>query len=153
MDLQQLKKFLVKATLQGYADSGEQGSKKELDGSKTFEFSEGDWMENDNYFGGEPFGGREVVWYQQKPYWMCVYYGSDTGKASGLIPFLCQALTAIPDEMPVRGPKELVDGKFRYVNSWEGDLEKFSGEEIIFYDEQEVYKAHYVGGLIDQRTD
>lgn len=30
---------------------------------------------NDNFFGGEPYGGREVVFYEEKPVWMMVYYG------------------------------------------------------------------------------
>lgn len=153
MNKQDLKKFLIEAKKSGYAAGGDSVTVKEKDGSRSTRFIQGKFSFHDNYFGGEPFGGREVVFYNMQPYWIMVYYGSDSGKASGLIPFLLKALSNIPVEMPVRGPKQLEDGKFLYENTWEGDLKSFSGEEAIYFDNQEVYKARYSGGLVDQRKE
>lgn len=103
-----------------------------------------------NWFGGEPFGGREVVFYKHKPYWMMAYYGSDSQTDEGTIPFLRKALSQMPEDMPVRGPKELIDGKYRYVNTWLGTLGKFIGEEKIYFEDKEVFKTNYSGGVVDQ---
>lgn len=151
MNLENLKNFLIKAKKAGYASGGESVVTKESDGSKSTRFTEGDFAFHDNYFGGEPFGGREVVWYKEKPFWMMVYYGSDNQTAEGTIPMLLKALSNPPEEMPIRGPKFMEDGEYTYENSWEGTIEKFIGEEIIKYRGSGVYKANYQGGLVDQK--
>ncbi len=84
---------------------------------------------------------------------MMVYYGFDSGKALGIIEFLRKALRLMPEDIPVRGPKLLKEGKFRYENKSKGRLERFIGEEIIFYSGKEVFKTNYAGGLVDQRRD
>lgn len=145
-----LKQFLTKAKKAGYA-SGKWD--KEADGSNSTRHTDGQWSFHDNWFGGEPFGGREVVFRNNKPYWMMVYYGSDSGKAPGLIAFLQEALGMIPEDMPVRGPAELTEGEFKYKNNRTGNLEEFHGEEKIFCNGEEVYYAKYAGGLVDQRSD
>lgn len=152
MNTEELRKFLLRVSTTGYA-AGEQAFQREADQSYSTRDTDGEWSIHDNWFGGEPFGGREVVFYQGKPYWMMVYYGADSGKAEGLIPFLQEALKNSPEELPVRGPRELKQDEFKYVNEWNGDLERFRGEEIIFFREQKVYKAEYLGGLVDQRED
>lgn len=150
--MDELRKFLITGNKDGYA-AGESNITREDDKSYSIRFEQGSWRYHDNWFGGEPFGGRTVVFKAGKPYWMAVYYGSDSGKAEGLIGFLRKALSNQPDELPVRGPKELKEDKFEYKNKWEGDLEKFSGKEFIYYDGEEVYSAEYAGGLVDQRED
>lgn len=155
MNSGQLKKFkqaLVSGKKHGYA-AGDKAIIREKDGSYSTRRKDGDFEFHDNWFGGEPFGGREVVFYKNKPYWMMVYYGSDSGKAPGVIEFLRKALRAIPEDIPLRGPRLLKEGKFRYENKCKGKLERFIGEEVIFYNGQEVFKTNYVGGLVDQRGD
>ncbi len=151
--LEDLQKFLVKAKTKGYASSGESGAVVENDMSKSTRFFEGSYSLHDNWFGGEPFGGREVVWKDEKPHWMMVYYGHDTGIAKDLIPFLIKCLSQIPEDMPLRGPREFSEDDFRYFNTWHGTLEAFNGEEKIFYKGEEAYSARYAGGLVDQRKD
>lgn len=34
---------------------------------------------------------------------------------------------------------------------WDGDVERYSGEEQITQGEKLIYKANYMGGLVDQR--
>lgn len=152
--LLQVKKFIVEANKNGYAAGGSAKIKKEKDKSSTIEYKKGDWKYHDNYFGGEPYGGREVVFYKNKPVWMMVYYGW-VNKGNELKPvygFLQSALRAIPENNPYRGPKlhEDREKKMIYHNVWEGDLSQFSGEERILQDKKEVYKATYMGGLVDQ---
>lgn len=149
MDKKALINFLIKAKRDGYA-SGETTTKKENDGSNSTRCEIGDFKFHDNWFGGEPFGGREVVFYKGKPYWMMVYYGEEFANDEKAIPTLKKALSTMPDEMPVRGPKILKNGEFTYQNNWQGDIERFSGEEVIKKNGQTVYNAKYMGGLVDQ---
>ncbi len=142
--------FLIKAKKAGYASGGESVVTKEADYSKSTRFSDGNFSFHDNYFGGEPFGGREVVFYKGKPYWMMVYYGHDESNQR-IIPFLLKCLSLVPFEMPVRGPRVLMEKDMVYINRWKGTLEHFSGEEFICYKDKQVYRTLYQGGLVDQK--
>lgn len=152
MNKEALVGFLIKAKREGYA-SGETTTQKENDGSNSTRYEIGDLRFHDNWFGGEPFGGREVVFYKGKPYWIMVYYGQDSSGNNQTIPTLRKALSAMPDEMPARGPKVLEDGEFTYKNNWQGDIGKFSGEESISRNGEMIYNARYVGGLVDQQKE
>jgi len=65
---------------------------------------------------------------------------------------LRNALMQMPDDAPFRGPKEYKEGEFTYTNKWTGDVERYSGEEQITQGENLIYKANYMGGLVDQRS-
>lgn len=145
-----LKEFLIKAKANGYADE-KTPIINESDGSFSNRFTDSEWAFHDNWFGGEPFGGREVVYVNKKPYWMMVYYGSDSQEVEGVIPFLRNSLSHMPSDFPTRGPKEYSDNDFLYRNSWDGDIEQFKGKEEIFYKGKIVYSAEYSGGLVNQR--
>ena len=154
MNILNLNQFLIKAKKSTYA-SGDTAQKiKEDDKSTTLIFKEGDYKYHDNYFGGEPYGGREVVFFQGKPIYLMVYYGfvDENAKDVGEVyRVLQQALSLIPEHAPYRGPAEYVLGEYKYTNIYVGELGNFSGEEIIKYNGNEVYRAKYVGGLVDQR--
>lgn len=149
MNKEALTGFLIRAKRDGYA-SGETTTQKENDGSNSTRCEIGDLKFHDNWFGGEPFGGREVVLFRSKPYWMMVYFGEEFANNEKAIPTLRKALSAMPDDFPARGPKILEDGEFIYQNNWQGSIEKFSGEEVIKKDGKTVYNAKYMGGLVDQ---
>jgi len=157
INLKELKKFLSKANLAGYA-SVQEGivEIKEKDGSKTITYKDKNWFFHDNYFGGEPYGGREVIFANNKPVFMMVYYGmiSDKNINKELVyKFLRKALKLFPEDAPFRGPKifkETIDkNNYKYENTWSGDVDYFSGQEKIFIDEKEIYVAQYSGGLVD----
>ena len=57
----------------------------------------------------------------------------------------------MPGEHPYRGPREYSQGEFVYRNKWEGELDRFWGEEIIERDGKLIYKADYRGGEVDKR--
>jgi len=57
----------------------------------------------------------------------------------------------MPEDAPFRGPKEFVDGKFTYTNTWQGDVEQYGGKEQITKGEQIIYEAKYMGGWVDKK--
>jgi hypothetical protein len=61
MSKEALCQFLVQSNAAGYASGDAKNRIKEPDGSTTIVFQEGEWRSHDNYFGGEPYGGRIIV--------------------------------------------------------------------------------------------
>lgn len=151
MELDDLRKFVIEANKAGYA-SGDNGQLEE-DGSKTIVYISGNFKSDDNYFGGEPFGGRTTVSYKGKVEWMMVYYGGVNVDESPeeIYVILRKALSQMPQDRPFRGPESLEEGDLKYKNTINGDLKRFWGEEEIFKNGLLVYKAQYSGGLVDQR--
>jgi hypothetical protein len=149
-------KFLVEAKISTYASGDKSKLIKEKDKSTSVYYSAGDWLYHDNYFGGEPFGGREAVFFKNQPVYLMVYYGLvlDSGiPIKKIYGFLQQALKLIPEDKPFRGPAFLKEGDFEYKNFFEGEIENFSGEEVIYYQRKEVFKTEYLGGLVDQQKE
>ncbi len=153
INVNDLRQFLIDSNKAGYAGGEEKKWIKESDGSTTIPYTQGEWRSHDNFFGGEPYGGRVVVFYQNKPVWIMVYYGwvANGIETDPVYKILRSALKQMPEDAPFRGPKEFVDGEFAYHNIWSGDIERYSGEEQIIQGEKLIYKANYMGGLVDQR--
>lgn len=159
MDKESLRQFLIDSNKAGYADGEGKKWVKEPDGSTTIPFEKGSWKSHDNFFGGEPYGGRTIVFYEGKPYWMMVYYGwvaegVESNPVYGVLRNACQRiilLMQMPEDYPFRGPKEYKEGSLVYTNSWQGEVKRFSGEEQITQSGKLIYKANYLGGLVDQR--
>jgi len=150
----QLCKFLIKAKKASYASGNKAKKIREKDKSKTILFKDGNWKYYDNYFGGEPYGGEEVVFYNNQPVYMIVYYGSVDKSISDfkkVYKFLQEALTLIPKDKPFRGPKKYRQGNYTYTNKFEGEITNFSGMEIITFKNKEIYRVKYIGGLVNQR--
>lgn len=155
IDKKQLCEFLVKAKSSTYATGNLAKKIIENNKSTTLIFEEGDWRYNDNYFGGEPFGGREVVFLKNDPVYIMVYYGRVNEVVKNFEPvytFLQKALSQIPVEYPFRGPKNLQENNLEYINEYTGVIDDFSGEEKILKDKKEIYRAKYIGGLINQKN-
>lgn len=154
IDPKDLTQFLVDSNKAGYATGEEKQWITEPDRSTTIPFKKGAWRSHDNYFGGEPYGGRVVVFYEEKPVWMMVYYGwvEEQTAPDPVYVILRNALKRMPDESPFRGPKEYAEGEHAYTNSWNGEVDRFSGEEQIMQAGKLVYKANYMGGLVDLRS-
>lgn len=153
MNKEGLKQFLIDSNAAGYAGGESKKWIKESDESTTIPFEQGAWKSHDNFFGGEPYGGRTVVFYEGKPYWMMVYYGwvAEGQETDPVYGILRGALKQMPEEAPFRGPKQYEENGLVYTNSWDGDVERFSGEEKITRGEDVIYQANYMGGLVDQR--
>lgn len=149
-----LKEFLVLAKKSTYASGDVSKKVIELDKSTTLIFEDDNFRYHDNYFGGEPYGGREVVFFKGEPVYMMVYYGlvdEEITDFHKIYKILQKALSLIPEDNPYRGPKEYTEGDYKYLNNFIGKVDNFSGEESINYKGREVYKAKYIGGLVDQR--
>jgi len=154
IDKDGLRRFLVKAKKSTYAAGSAASKIVEADRSTSLIFEEGSWRYHDNYFGGEPFGGREVVFLQNKPIYLMVYYGQVIETASDfedVYRVLQRALSLIPEDRPFRGPESYKEGDFSYTNTSTGDIDSFFGTETISRAGREIYTARYVGGFIDQR--
>lgn len=150
MNNNELKSFILKASRNTYASEDTSIRKKKEDTSTTITYQDGEYSYHDNYFGGEPYGGREVVFYNNKPIWMMVYYGwiVEGNSSEDIYKVLTKALRNSNIDMPYRGPKELIDGEYKYVNKLHGDVDNFYGEEKIFIKDTLIYTAKYMGGLI-----
>ncbi|MDP3941789.1 MAG: DUF5680 domain-containing protein [bacterium] len=148
--------FLIEANEHGYASGEATPSKKEKDGSTTITFASGEWRMHDNFFGGEPYGGRLVVFHKEKPHWIMVYYGNVSKSVKNIAEvyaFLQNALKHMPHDAPFRGPKKFAEKDFAYKNKWKGDLDSYSGEEVILQKKKEIYRATYLGGFVDRRDE
>lgn len=147
-----LKNFILSASRATYASGNETMKQKQADGSTTIEYKEGPYSYHDNYFGGEPYGGREVVFLNDKPIWMMVYYGFVHTNVQGkdVYPFLIESLSNATPDMPYRGPSLFEKESLSYQNTLTGDVTKFSGTEKILKNGTPVYEASYLGGLVDR---
>ncbi len=152
MNQDNLRKFLYKANMPHA--SGSANMKSESNGSRTIVYEEGSWQMHDNFFGGEPYGGRQVVLYKGEPVWMCVYYGyvvKTRSSADDVYDFLREALQSSPEELPLRGPNSYKKGDFEYRFEVPNSVEAFDTEEVILENGQRVYWARLTGGWVDQR--
>ena len=153
----ELCEFLVMAKKATYAAGNRADKIIEADKSTTMTFEAGDWKYHDNYFGGELYGGREVVFFKNEPVYIMVYYGlvaESINDFKAVYKALQGALSLIPDDKPFRGPQHYEQAGLKYLNTFIGEVDNFFGEEIITnQDGKEVYRAKYLGGLIDQRKE
>ncbi len=148
----ELRKFLVDAKKSTYASGNLAKKIINSDKSTTLVFKDGDWEYNDNYFGGEPYGGREVVFFKKRPVYMMVYYGSIINSINNIkyiYNFLMDALKLISEDSPYRGPNKYNKGSLLYKNSFIGEIDNFFGEEIISESGNRIYSAKYIGGFVD----
>ncbi len=151
IDKGKLKEFILEASRATYASGDESIKKKQPDGSTTIEFESGAYRYHDNYFGGEPYGGREVVFLDGKPLWMMVYYGfvHKGMENKEVYSFLIESLSNTTLEMPYRGPVLYKNNEWKYENTIVGEVDNFSGTEKIFKNEICIYEASYIGGFVD----
>lgn len=150
VNLGELKTFLMKANIPHATGRAEIIS--EADGSRTIEYSEGDYRMHDNFFGGEPYGGRLVIFFKNKPVFMEVYYGQTSRPADKVYDFLREALQHPDKDNPYRGPAEYTKGQFTYKSSTEGDITNHIVKEFIYDGDDEIYWAVIIGGLVDQNA-
>ncbi len=157
--LQELNRFLGKASLNTYAGSGQEVDPEEA-GFKELEFKEGEWYYKDSYTGFFQSWGREVVWHNQKPFWTQIYgggmtqkYQKDTPFAHETFDFLKKALSAGEkrEYFQPRGPKSFSEGDWDYFCKWNGEIVRFEGQEKIFFKKEVVFTHDFLGGLILSR--
>lgn len=149
-----LKKFLIFAAKQGYANS-DVIKKQNKDGSETISLTKDQFRFNDNYFtstDGRRFHGRAIVFLNEKPYWFMAYSGfvKNDSDPSAVYQFLKKAMLKPMDQFPVRGPKELSEDNWKYqITDITGDLSHFTAVEHISLNGRQVYNCYFIGGIID----
>ncbi|MBS35507.1 MAG: hypothetical protein CMO26_06230 [Thiotrichales bacterium] len=114
-------------------------------------FDQGPWRYRDRYAGLNPYGGQELVWFEDNVVWLKNYLAevtSDVCALGDIYTFQRLALGQPDPDHLMRGPAELRDGRFRYKNHIAGDIDRFKGEEFIYFDEQAVYHMILHGGRV-----
>ena len=149
-----LSEFLIEAKKQTYANGNIDKVKSSRRGSYDYEYSNHIMTYHDTYFGGTNFMGEEVVYTDnENPIWGMNYYGvtldeklSEEAVDKALRPALMQV--GNDDILPLRGPKEFINGEYRYIFEVKGNLESFEGEESILKNGIKVYTLKCHGGKI-----
>lgn len=153
--MEEIKKFLIEAKKQTYANENAEKCNSSRNGSDDYEYSNGDMIYHDTYFGGTKFMGEEVVYNKESntPIWGMNYYGvtldenlSEEAMDKALRPAMM--LIGQDDTIPVRGPKEYINGEYRYTFDVFGNLEHFEGTETICKDNKKIYTLKCQGGII-----
>jgi len=148
--------FLVEAKRRTYAglDDDATVAAPLLAGSKQLEHRAPPYAYRDIYFGMGFFVGQEIVQVGTRVIWSMSYAGGvspgigDREALLAIYAFLRKALLAVEEVRPFRGPLQLAEGDFRYINNARGDLAEFHGEEEIHRAGSSVYALRYQGGLI-----
>ena len=152
--MEKLLEFLKEAKKETYANVSVEKVTPSRKGSSDYEYSNGSMTYHDTYFGGTNFIGEEVVYEEDNtPIWGMNYYGvtldkdlSEEAMDKALRPALMQV--GSDDTIPVRGPKEYINGEFKYSFTVTGDIYSFEGVEIITKNGKEVYILKCHGGKI-----
>ncbi|APT75185.1 hypothetical protein LN42_01315 [Marinitoga sp. 1137] len=150
-ELTNLKKFIFNAKQHTYASSKDGDEIINDDRSYEFKYQDKEFLYRDRYFGIDPFTGQEVVYYKNSPVWCMNYYGytlENSKFRNEIFIFLKTALIQLNENYPFRGINNLRIGKFQYINKYKGDLLRFSGHEVIYYEKRIVYYLDYFGGEI-----
>ena len=154
INIDELISFLIRAKSQTYAGDGK-GIAPQRPGFKELEYKEGGWEYRDSYTGFYFAPGQEVVRFGGQPIWTMAYSGGMNPEYHGNMTFAKQIFTFLKKALlraerlkPFRGPENFREGDYEYRNSTEGDIKDFKGTERIFYQGKEVFRQHFIGGLI-----
>lgn len=149
-----IEKFLIEAKKQTYANSSAERILNTRLNSKDYEYKKGNMIYHDTYFGGTRFIGEEVVYVDNQTYWAMNYYGvtfDETLGEEAMDNALRPALMCVGEDgrvIPVRGPKEFVNGEYKYTFEVNGDINCFDGIETIYKKDKKIYELKCSGGLI-----
>lgn len=149
----ELAEFLIEAKIQTYANEKIEKVNSSRLHSKDYEYQKEKMIYHDTYFGGICFIGEEVVYFENEVYWAMNYHGitlDDSLGEEAMDQALRPALMQVGKDniIPVRGPKEFINGDYKYTFEIEGDLSYFNGVETIYKGEKKIYELKCSGGLI-----
>lgn len=149
INVNEIAAFLVLAKKNTYAAKKNQVKSSRMN-SHDFKYeNDSGYVYYDTYLGGEQFVGEEAVWFHQSPVWSMNYAGRIIGDHfSG--DFLKEALMAVPEELPYRGPEIYTKGDYFYHCKVDGELVWFQGYEEIFYLDTKIYECHFHGSILSQ---
>lgn len=146
--------FLIEAKKQTYANGLARKVENTRLGSKDYEYQKDNMLYHDTYFGGVNFIGEEVVYIEQSVYWAMNYYGvtldnelSEEAMDKALRPALMQ-VGKDSEVIPVRGPREFINGEYKYTFEVKGTINNFTGVEKIYKNGNKIYELKCNGGLV-----
>jgi hypothetical protein len=149
--MKDFKRFLIKAKKNTYALSGERRETTLADGAKELSYKSGDFYYRDRYYGSDQFVGEEVVFLNNKVFWVMNYSGwclKAVISKSEIYNFLKKCLRKVSVNNPFRGPSEYQSSDYIYRNKVKGDIDNFVGEEFVYYKNKKIYGLKYHGGLV-----
>lgn len=150
---EELTRFLNAANEATYANKTAPKSASLRPSSEDYHFEQGDLIYHDTYFGARDFLGEEIIYKAEKPVWGMNYYGyisSPDVSTKEVYEILRSALMQEnSDILPVRGPRNYTEETGAYENQIEGIIDRFLGEERIYFKEKLVYRCWYHGGSIE----
>lgn len=152
--MNELKKFLIEAKKQTYANANVKKSASSRLNSNDYEYQNRNMTYHDTYFGGTKFIGEEIVYVDNKTFWGMNYYGVTIDESLGeeaMDNALRPALMMVGDDediIPVRGPKQFINGDYKYTFQVNGSLENFIGTETVYKDNIKIFELKCCGGLI-----
>lgn len=145
--------FLREANLSTYANENVKKASPLRPSSSDYHFEKGDLTYHDTYFGATKFVGEEIVYKNGKPAWGMNYYGFTVSSeiSEGLFDAILRPalMSGSGDNIPVRGPKEFINGEWKYTFIADGDLENFTGIEEISKNGKVVCQLRCHGGFIE----
>jgi hypothetical protein len=150
-----LLKFLKMARANGYGGEQPAVVPPTRAGWKHYHFEQRRFTYDDEYCGSRYFAGSEVVSTDGKPLWCMNYYGGTFEiPLETVYGFLRKALAAGCHEKSgalLRGPKLFTSGKWKYTFTGVGGLARFSGNEIVYRDNYQIYSGIVHGGRIVEK--
>ena len=152
--MNRLEKFLIEAKKQTYANESIEKVKSTRQNSKDYEYKKENMIYHDTYFGGTNFIGEEVIYIDNEVYWAMNYYGVTLDESlveEAMDNALRTALMNVGKDkkvLPVRGPKEFINGEYKYTLDITGNINYFSGIERIYKNDKLIYELKCNGGLI-----
>lgn len=147
VDIGKLVDFLLLAKKNTYAAAANQTKSSRTNSHDFYYEDKQGYAYYDSYLGGERFAGEEAVWLHDNPVWSMNYAGRVVGgHFSG--DFLKEALMAVPEDLPFRGPEIYTKGDYHYHCKVEGEFVWFQGYEEIFYGNEKIYECYFHGGVI-----
>lgn len=84
-----------------------------------------------------------MIWYQDEPVWSMNYYG-DVLNAEFKSSFLKEAVMYPSIELPYRGKKFYRKDDYTYLMEVNGNFNKFSGVEKIFFEDSLTYELFFM---------
>ena len=149
-----IEEFLIEAKKQTYANENVSKTASSRLNSNDYEYRKDNMIYHDTFFGGTNFIGEEVVYIDNKTYWAMNYYGTTLDEnlsEEAMDKALRPALMKVGEDknvIPVRGPKEFINGEYKYAFEVNGDINCFNGIETIYKNNVKIYELKCTGGLI-----
>ena len=151
--MEELFNFLVEAKRHTVAaDNDDCVVPDDIPNTLEYEFRANNLIYSDIKYGDEQCIGQEIVYKNGVPLWGNNYYSIllDKSVKEDVDKVIKKALKLVGDSlyMPIRGPKVLEDGPYKYTCDITGGLEFFSGTESVFKNGKRVYVLRLNGGKI-----